>query len=263
MARKRALVRLRPGDVPPAGPPRPGVLPRAYPRGDRHRRGPFGGPLVPAAPAHRLPDSKQVPRRDPPSLRRHALPGVYHEGRLFVRPGPGGAGALLRQDVPGLRTDFRAPRAQDPRCTGGRRRHRRRRQPRIHGDRRDGRGGDRLLHRVQLCRQRGAGRGETRASLAARDGSASSRSGGDSGRADHCGAGSVSFPACEPHDQDIDLPRRWKSCGGAGARRPGSERSEAQAGPGSARGGARRPRRPWRRSPEPRWGSQALWASKG
>src|SRR5690606_9665358 len=61
LASNGALGRVRRRDVPVEGPARPLLLSWPDPRGDHHGSRPLGGPLLPTASTHPLPDSKQVP----------------------------------------------------------------------------------------------------------------------------------------------------------------------------------------------------------
>ena len=149
---------LRQGAAPLPGSPRPGILPRADPRGGDHRSGAQRDQDVPAAPAESLPDPDEVPRRDPSPFRGDALPGVRHEGRLQFRCRRGGRRDQLPQDVRGLQADLHAcglkfrPVEADSGSIGGSL------FPRVHGDGGFRRGCDRLLHRLPVCGEPRKGR---------------------------------------------------------------------------------------------------------
>ncbi len=64
-------------------------------RGGDHRHRAQGDPQLPPAAGELLPDPDQVPRRDPPALRRDARARVRHEGRLLVRRRRGRHAALV------------------------------------------------------------------------------------------------------------------------------------------------------------------------
>ena len=144
--------------VPPQGPQREHDGPRPHARGGRHRLPPHARLLLPPAPRHGLPDPDEVPRRDPPALRPHALQGVRHEGRLLLRPRLRRGGRLLPEDVRRVSPDLQALRPRRPSGRGGHRRDRRQPLARVHGPRALGRGRHPALPRVPLRRQPGARR---------------------------------------------------------------------------------------------------------
>ena len=119
---------------------------------------PRGEELPPAA-GELLPDPDQVPRRDPPALRRHARARVHDEGRLLVRRGPRGTEEELPGDVRRVRAHLHAPGPQVPRGRCRHRRDRRHRLPRIPGARAIRRGCHRVVPAIGLRRQRRARRG--------------------------------------------------------------------------------------------------------
>ena len=85
LAGDRALGEVRPGAAAPQGPARARLPVRPHARGSDHRHRAQGHPELPPAAGQLLPDPDQVPRRDPPALRRHARARVHHEGRVLVR----------------------------------------------------------------------------------------------------------------------------------------------------------------------------------
>ena len=66
---------------------------------------------LPAAARQLLPDPDQVPRRDPPALRRDARARVHHEGRVLVPHRRGVAARELPRDVRRLHAHLHAPAA--------------------------------------------------------------------------------------------------------------------------------------------------------
>src|SRR6185437_14783501 len=78
------LDRVWPGAAAHEGPPRARLRGRPHARGSHHgHRAPRHQELPPAA-GEFLSGADQVPRRDPPALRRHARARVHHEGRLLL-----------------------------------------------------------------------------------------------------------------------------------------------------------------------------------
>ena len=93
----RPLGAVRPGAAAPEGPPRSRLRHRPHARGSHHRhRAARAQELSPAA-GEFLPDPDEVPRRDPPALRRDARARVHHEGRLLVPRRRGLARRRLRR----------------------------------------------------------------------------------------------------------------------------------------------------------------------
>ena len=68
-------------------PRRARVRARSDGRGGVHRFGKVSHQFLPPAARHDLPDTVEVPRRDAPALRPHALQGISNEGRLLLRHG--------------------------------------------------------------------------------------------------------------------------------------------------------------------------------
>ena len=132
---------------------------RADARGADHRHRAQGHPQLPPAAGQPLPDPGQVPRRDPPALRRHARPRVPDEGRVLVRRRPRRADALVPAMYDAYARIFTRLGLQVPRRRGRHRRDRRLRLARVPGARRVRRGRDRLVPRVRVRGQHRAGRG--------------------------------------------------------------------------------------------------------
>ena len=63
------------------------VRARPHRRGSLHRPCEIARQLLSPASRHDLPDPVEVPRRDAPEVRAHALQGISHEGRLLLRHG--------------------------------------------------------------------------------------------------------------------------------------------------------------------------------
>ena len=148
---------LRPRVVPLTRPQGNLVLPLAHGGGGRDNPRRPGVQLVPRPAAEPVPDQLEVPRRAAAALRRAARPRVPHEGRVLLRPGRRRPARVLPDHVRVLRTDLRPvrPRLRDG---GGRPRDdRRRREPRVHGRGRRGRGPVRALRERGLRSQHASG----------------------------------------------------------------------------------------------------------
>ena len=144
----RPLGAVRPRAAAPQGPPRAAVLLRPDPRGSHHRhRAPRAEELPPAA-GQLLPDPDQVPRRDPPALRRDARARIHDEGRLLLPPRRGLARAGLPGHVRGLLAHLHAHGPALPRRARRHRQHRRQRLAGVPRARGLGRGRHRLLRRA-------------------------------------------------------------------------------------------------------------------
>ena len=126
-----------------------------------------GGALLPGAAPDPLPDTDEIPRRDPAQVRRDAVEGVHHEGRLQLRRGRAGGGKELHGDVRRVREYLQKVRSPVQGRRGGYGRDRRKVLARIHGPRRYGRGCDHLLRGVRLRGEPGAGGGRGRRLLPA------------------------------------------------------------------------------------------------
>ena len=109
----------------------------------RHRA--QGDPQLSPAAGQFLPDPDQVPRRDPPALRRHARARVHDEGRVLVRRRLRGAAEELPAMYDAYTRIFTRLGLAVPRRRRGHRRDRRHGLARIPGARGLGRGCDRLL----------------------------------------------------------------------------------------------------------------------
>ncbi len=189
----RPLGQVRPGTAAHQGPPRPLVLLRPDARRSDHGHRAPGTEELPPAAGQFLPDPDQVPRRDPPALRRDACARIHDEGRVFVPPRRRLARGGLPGDVPRVHGHLRAPAAEVPRRPRGHRQHRRQRVAGIPRAGRFGRGRHRVLRRRRLRRQPGNGRSAGACNAARR---------GDSGAAEGRDAES-------PHDRRPDeVPRR-------------------------------------------------------
>ena len=136
---------LRPRAHAPEGPPRPRLLPRPDPRGDRHVARARRGPQLPRAAAVALPDPGEVPRRGASALRAAPRPRVHHEGRLLLPRHAGVAAGALRRDGRRVRAHLRASRPGLPPGRGRLGPDRRQGHHRVHGARRERRGRARLL----------------------------------------------------------------------------------------------------------------------
>ena len=182
----------------------------------RHRA--QGDPQLPPAAGELLPDPDQVPRRDPPALRRDARARVHDEGRVFVRRRLRGPEEELPGDVRRVHAHLHAP---GPRVPRGRRRHGRDRRhglPRVPGARGLRRGRDRLFPGFRLRGERGA-RGSARAFAATRRALAADEESGHARQAHVRGSlGASRHPDRE--DREVDrgsarsgrearLSRRW------------------------------------------------------
>ena len=77
-------------------------------RGSDHRHRAQGNAQLQAAAGQLLPDPDQVPRRDPPALRRDARARIPDEGRVFVRRRQAPACCSLPRDVRRLRAHLHA-----------------------------------------------------------------------------------------------------------------------------------------------------------
>ena len=121
----RPLEQIRTGAPALQGSARSRIRLRSDPRGSHHRhRAPRAAQLQAAA-GQFLSDPVQVPRRDPPALRRDARARVHHEGRLLVphrraEPRPG-----LPRHVRCLHPHLHPHGPPVPRGAGGWRQHRR------------------------------------------------------------------------------------------------------------------------------------------
>ena len=173
VGRVRTLGQLRPRAAASERPPRTRLLRRADPRGGHHRHRAARGAQLQAAPHQPVPDPDEVPRRDPPALRRDAGTRVHHEGCLFLRRRRRGSRTVVPRDARRLLPDIRAPRARLSR--GGRRLRRDWRQPFAGVSRPRGlwRGRHRVLRRrIRVeCRAGpvpGPGRDASRAGIGAR-----------------------------------------------------------------------------------------------
>ena len=214
VGRVRPLGAVRAGTAAVQGPPRPRHGARADPRGSHHRSCPPRAQELPPAAGQLLPDPDQVPRRDPPPLRRNARARIRHEGRLQLPRRRSVARGGLPEDVRGLQRDLHAP---WPALSRGARRHRRDRRQRVAGiprARRLGRRRDRVLGRRRIRREPRARRGVAAARAAPGRGGTVAR-----GR-----------------DAECAHHRRRRETPGAGARAPAQDAGR--------RGHGRRPRRP-------------------
>ena len=119
-----------------------GARARDDPRGGRHHPRRAGRALLPRPAADPLPLPGQGARRAAPARRRAAHARVHHEGRLHLRPRPGGPGAALRAARRRLRPHHGAHRPALVPRRGRRRDDGRARRARVHGAvrRRRGRG---------------------------------------------------------------------------------------------------------------------------
>ena len=115
VARERPLRRLRAGDAAHQGPARARPALRPDQRRADHRHLPLHRDIVPRAAADALSHPVEIPRRDPPAIRRDAGPRVLHEGRLQFRPDQGRRAARLQPALRQLPAHLRADGAEgDP-----------------------------------------------------------------------------------------------------------------------------------------------------
>ena len=155
VARKRTLRGLRQGNAAHQGSARARSPLRTHQRGDDRRDLSRLCAIVQGFAAEPLPHPMEIPGRDATAVRHHAVAGVPHEGRLFVRPRPGRRPACLQQDVRRLFADLRAHGAQGDPDGRGDRADRGQSQPRIHDFGRDRRERGLLSSRISRFRSTG------------------------------------------------------------------------------------------------------------
>ena len=246
-AARRAVAQDRPlrhrRDLQAEGPARRRPGARDDPRGDPHVAHRARGALLPRPPEAPLPHPDEGAGRAAPARRPPADTRVHHEGRVLVRPRPGGPRGLLPAPHRGLRPHLRPHRA---RVVPGRERRGddgRLRRPRVHGPLRSGgerRGPVRLgLRRQRRDRERraAAGRGPPVAGAGAEGGR-------DARRHDDRGGLRAARRAAGRADQGVPDRHGGPRAGAGGdPRRPPPERGQAPERPGRRRSGPRRARR--------------------
>ena len=149
------LEQVRAGTAALQGSSRSGIRLWPDPRGSHHGHRTAGAAQLQAAAGEFLSNPVEVPRRDPPPLRRDARPRVPDEGRLFVPPRSGRPRAGLPPHVRGLHPHFHPHGPEVSRRSGRRRQHRRQRLAGVSRARRLRGGCDRVLHRRRLRLQHG------------------------------------------------------------------------------------------------------------
>ena len=164
------------------------VLLRPDARGSHHRFRAQRAQELQAAAGQLLSDPDQVPRRDPPALRRHARARIPDEGCVLVPPRRAIARRRIPQHVRHLRAHLHAARPRVPRGAGRHRRDRRQREPRIPGAGRFGRGRDRVLDRFGLRREHRNGRSARADGMRGRAPAARARTRRDADAEDHRGS---------------------------------------------------------------------------
>ena len=216
------------------GPARARLRRRPDARGGDHRHRAPRDPQLPPAAGELLPDPDQVPRRDPPALRRDARARVHHEGRLLVRRRRRRHAALVPGDVRRLRAHLHAHGPEVPR---GRRRHGRDRRHVSHEFQVLADSGEDAIAFCDGSRLRGQRR-EGRGDRAGRPARRARRSDGQGAHARHVdvrGGGAAPGAAADAHREVPDGVGRRPRAHAARARRPHGQRGQDRQAAGHGR----------------------------